>query len=1186
MKKLLSIVFLAVALCMAAPFKEFSANNGFGEWKALRNCKAERVDGVLRLSDIKYDSSIVIEPVEYDPAAFNMVRITYVAKGIPATTRGQIFFRNDRKGAFGAHGYIHLTTLIGDGKEHVLNASIRDLGDATDWNDGGTIRSLRIDLMDEAGGTIDILSIVLDNDVSLKYPAAIEDEPDWPNVKPDFTGGVIVKGEPYFVGRVLCHPKENPRRAEPKTVWQLRKSFMVSGEVKSALVQAMGDDGVKVYLNGTQIVSNNDWRTTAYADVAASLFRQGENVIAIEYFNARSAGGALVELFYETADGEQHRIGSDASFKAASNVTDSAWREPGFKDVNWSTPLDYPPPPAGPWRGQLRYIDGALDGSLAGGAKSISVEAGATVPVELLFNGTVLPKCLPLDIDFKDAGGVSRWHEHFVVPTRDIVRIDGSNWKAVLRWKAPSFLDDGKYSISILPTTLRGDAVHTVAVEYKAAPLSNQKDAYGVMKTASGAQFHKNGKPFFMVCGNVCKYFNLPVHFSNAAQNVRVAYNDGWWLDEGSYDFGKFDYMAEALYRSDPDALLLIDINLDLPKSFNDKYKDEITRDGKRLLTGGRIEYSFASKPMRERIKVALEAALRHCEASRYSNRILGYRITGGDTTEWLSWPWSKDSLPDYSAPAAKAFREYIAKQYPQLPTDTPIPSEAERMADDGEALLKDVEKHLPALAYHDFFNFMHAECAAEMCKHARKVLGNNRAIGTYYGYTAHITAGYFPVMRGHYALEWFLENTKGAVNFIMSPQSYRIRRIGQNSVDMKPFQTLEEYGVIPIIEDDTRTHSAISWERFYDSQCQAVNAEQTVQICSRNMGIYIARLQPLMLYSLCSGADFDVPELIPYINSSLAAGQFAVEKGVGRHAEIAVVFSEKSPKYVAPNYNANARSRYTQWYAPDGTVKKFLGDGGFSILGESTTTQLLACSQIGGPVDYILAEDLHNHLGDYKLYIFTDCYEYDDAFLAAIQQLHKRKCTLLWIYAPGLYYKGKADVANMKRLTGIEFKRVPEPIVPAISMGKDFLGLTTLRLSPMFHVGKESGAEVIANYIGSDFGGLAATQCGEARSVFSGAYRLNVDFLKTLAKESGVRIYSDTNDPMEANDAFVTLHARSAGKKTITFPKPCDVLNVFTGDIVARDVTSYTFDAPLHSSWLFYYGKDADALRKAILTY
>ena len=46
-----------------------------------------------------------------------------------------------------------------------------------------------------------------------------------------------------------------------------------------------------------------------------------------------------------------------------------------------------------------------------------------------------------------------------------------------------------------------------------------------------------------------------------------------------------------------------------------------------------------------------------------------------------------------------------------------------------------------------------------------------------------------------------------------------------------------------------------------------------------------------------------------------------------------------------------------------------------------------------------------------------------------------------------------------------------------------------------------------------------------------------------------------------------------------------CDLI-VFTGDIVARAVTSYTFDAPLHSSWLFYYGKDADALRKAILTY
>ena len=1184
MKQFLFILLLASLIGVAAPFQEYTAANGFGGWKALRNCTAVREGKALKLAEIGHDSSIVLEPVAFDPACFNTIRVTYRATGIPAKTRGQIFFRNDKKGAFGAHGYFHMKSLVGDGRLHTISTSLRDLANAADWTEGGTVRSLRIDLMDEAGGTSEIHAITLDFDDSLRYPAAIQDEPDWPDLKPDFSGGLAVHGEPYFQARMLCHPKENPRRAIPANAWQFRKAFTVKGPVSDAFIQAIGDDKAEVFLNGVKIAENADWKTPVAAAVPASLFQDGENVLAVVYRNARSAGGVLAELFYQAADGTPRRLGTDATFRAAVNAAGAEWMRPGFNDRGWAVPLDYPPPPAGPWRVQLRYVDAALDGALKGGTAALTAAAGAIVPVELFFTGTRLPRALPLDIALMDGKGTVRWKEHLVVPTGGILRQDGGHWKAIVRWRAPHFLDDGAYTLELLPTTLKDAAAHTVAVAYQASPRLAKRDAFGVMKTPSGMQFHKNGVPFYMVCGNVCKYFNLPVRFGAAAQNVRVAYTDGWWLDEGSYDFGKFDIMAEALYRSDPGALLLVDINLDLPASFLEKYPDEITRDSRRLLTGGRVEYSFASRSMRERLKTALGAAIAYCESSGFSNRILGYRITGGDTNEWLSWPWSRESLPDYSAPARQGFRDYLARHVQELPADTPIPPEAERMADDGEILLRDMKRHLPSLAYHDYYSLMIAECAADLCNHARKLLGDNRAIGTYYGYTAHITSGYFPAMRGHYALKWFLEHTKGSVNFLMSPQSYRIRRPGQNSADMKPFQTLEEHGVIPIIEDDTRTSNAIAWERFYDSQQQAVNPKQSVDLCSRNLGQAVARLQPLMLYSLCSGVDFDLPELVPVINAALAAGQFAIERKVGRHAEIAVVFSEASPKYVAPNARHNGRSRYLQWYSPDGKAHKNLSDGGYSVLGESTTTQLLACSQIGAAVDYILAEDLASHLGDYKLYIFTDCYAYDDAFLAAVQKLRQRPCTLLWLYAPGLYHGGTASLENMRRLTGLLLEQVPAPILPAIGMDGGFLGLTTLRVSPMFQVQAAPGVTALAPYLEGGGTGLAEVRLGAARSVFCGAYRLPPAFLRRLAKERGVFLHSESSDPMEVNDAFVTLHARTPGKKTIVFPKPCDILDVFTGDILARNATSITIDAPLHSSWLLYYGPEAEPLRLRLL--
>jgi hypothetical protein len=48
---------------------------------------------------------------------------------------------------------------------------------------------------------------------------------------------------------------------------------------------------------------------------------------------------------------------------------------------------------------------------------------------------------------------------------------------------------------------------------------------------------------------------------------------------------------------------------------------------------------------------------------------------------------------------------------------------------------------------------------------------------------------------------------------------------------------------------------------------------------------------------------------------------------------------------------------------------------------------------------------------------------------------------------------------------------------------------------------------------------------------------------------------------------------------KTVTLPRKTTVLDVFNRRIVAKDTDTFTFDAPIHSSWLFYYGDDAEVL-------
>ena len=73
------------------------------------------------------------------------------------------------------------------------------------------------------------------------------------------------------------------------------------------------------------------------------------------------------------------------------------------------------------------------------------------------------------------------------------------------------------------------------------------------------------------------------------------------------------------------------------------------------------------------------------------------------------------------------------------------------------------------------------------------------------------------------------------------------------------------------------------------------------------------------------------------------------------------------------------------------------------------------------------------------------------------------------------------------------------------------------------------------------------------------------------------MHVYCESDDPIEANDALFTLHARSAGTKTVRLPRKTTVVDLVGRRVVARDTDVFSFDAALHSTHLFYYGDDAE---------
>jgi hypothetical protein len=399
----------------------------------------------------------------------------------------------------------------------------------------------------------------------------------------------------------------------------------------------------------------------------------------------------------------------------------------------------------------------------------------------------------------------------------------------------------------------------------------------------------------------------------------------------------------------------------------------------------------------------------------------------------------------------------------------------------------------------------------------------------------------------------------------------------------MKPFRSIQNHGIVSAIEDDTRTFNVSPV-----GHCQMVTEEKTVDIMRRNMGVSLCRNQPFYTYAITSGCEFDFPQFADDAAMLAKAGAHAVAKGVRRNAQIAVVVSEEAIKST-PMYNGPGASEYypgltLQTYDNKGKAYRYERQGGIKNSYYPYVMFYNETARIGAGVDFLLAEDIADNPGDYRLYIFQCCTKLTPALQKAAERLRERDCTILWTFAPGFTSNDGNSTANMKALTGMEFTLCKDVTEPGVTLedGTRIGALTypkgAVPLAPIFAAAKPD--KVLGRY-SNGAAGLAESRTGKARTIFSGSYFLQVPFMQRIAREAGVHIFGDTFDIYEANERFISFHARNAGTKTIRLPRKTTVVDVFARELVAKDVDTFTFEAPLHSSWLFYFADDAEAFLK-----
>lgn len=115
------------------------------------------------------------------------------------------------------------------------------------------------------------------------------------------------------------------KQAQPQERATFRKSFQVAGEVKTAMLTVVCDNGAAALLNGKKVLENPDWMETTRADVKAAL-KAGENELRLDAHNSGGSAALLSTLEIETTDGKKIVVETGEGWDFAPTAGKEEWK--------------------------------------------------------------------------------------------------------------------------------------------------------------------------------------------------------------------------------------------------------------------------------------------------------------------------------------------------------------------------------------------------------------------------------------------------------------------------------------------------------------------------------------------------------------------------------------------------------------------------------------------------------------------------------------------------------------------------------------------------------------------------------------------------------------------------------------------------------------------------------------------
>ena len=644
-----------------------------------------------------------------------------------------------------------------------------------------------------------------------------------------------------------------------------------------------------------------------------------------------------------------------------------------------------------------------------------------------------------------------------------------------------------------------------------------------------------------------------------------------WLVPDG---FAKFRQEAEALLEAVPDAYIIPRIGLHPPVDWIESHPDDCVQysDGKdrpvRLITESYTAdlprmYSLCSDAWRKDAGDALERLLDKMDALPYADRIIGYFLAAGGTSEWYYCTDRTLTLDetvcfDHSPAFRKEFARYLDKKYGPGVKAPDIPDAASRyyqflvdykVANYGRLLAADpvppppsngtnlgsfldVDRHMQTADFVYAWSWGVANSIVYFADRIKK-RDPEKLVGSFYG-----ALSMFHKAGNALATQEIIRS--GKVDFLAAPGSYENRQPGGYTGQREIPDSFRLHNTIFIVEDDTRTHAENShWADYYG----VFDEEDTVNVMKRDFG-----------RNICE---------------DLQSWWFDQHHGGGRYkSEVCYKLIEKQQRIARYAYSLDRRkgNEVACIYDVDSMV----------ISSHQTCTESIKVMKnyelncTGFPFDQYFLDDIAD-IPDYKLYIFFNAYSLTDEKRRRIREkLSRNHAAALWMYAPGLIApdrEKKIDPGYMEEVTGIRMGMRNEkygakfrltdmthPITRPLERGHVYGQLdrpfrmnarsyqehdTPSYLYPLIYADDER-ATVLGRFCGTGLPAFVLRDCGDYTSIFCGTKLLQSEVLRSIAHFAGCHVYSEENDVLYANRHFITLHAARAGRKQIRLRESC----------------------------------------------